>query len=143
MKSAKKKRAVRKAKSGIELREVVASPEAAAADVPVCVEAAAASAESAASEARVVILPSSCTLRDTAELKTALLHADDDTPLTLDAAGVERVDTAALQVFAAFTRARARRGAGVEWRGANDTFMQAAQLLGLTAHLGIQAGPVG
>lgn len=99
--------------------------------------------ESAAGEARVVMLPVSCTLRDTAELKTALLHADEDTPVTLDAAGVERVDTAALQVLAAFTRVRARRGAGVEWRGLNDTFMQAARLLGLTAHLGIQAGPAG
>lgn len=131
MKNAKKKRAVRTSKPAAELPvETVAQPEIATAPGE--------PAEAAA--AAVVALPASCTLRDTIAMKAMLLpQLDATSAVTLDAAGVERIDTAALQVLAAFVRARRQRDAAVEWRGLNRTVANAAGLLGLAAQLGLPA----
>lgn len=135
---------MRKAKARVEQPKLIFAP-AAAADEPVCeqpaVDMTPAVAETSA--CTVLPLPASCTMRDAAALQAALRQVADEAAVTLDAAAVERVDTAAMQVLTAFMRTRVRAGAGTEWRGLNQDFLQAAQLLGLTAQLGIQSGPAG
>ena len=130
MKNAKKKRTVRAPKPAAELPvETAVQPAIAAAPGVPAVETAAAA---------VVTLPASCTLREAVAVKAALLPQLDVTcAVTLDVAGIERIDTAALQVLAAFVRVRRQRGAAVEWRGINRTLAGAAGLLGLTAQLGL------
>lgn len=85
-----------------------------------------------------VLLPSMCTLRDAAELKLLLLASVGSRELVrLDAAAVERVDTAALQLLLAYVRDRQSRGAPIEWIGVSRPLEEAAARLGLTALLGL------
>jgi phospholipid transport system transporter-binding protein len=52
-------------------------------------------------------------------------------PVALEIAGLERIDTAGLQVIAAFLRDRNERGLRIEWHGTSAPLASAAQLLGL------------
>ena len=54
-------------------------------------------------------------------------------PVALDIAGLERIDTAGLQVLAAFLRERNERGLANEWQGTSALLASAAQLLGLAS----------
>ena len=54
----------------------------------------------------------------------------------LDAGQVERVDTAALQLLAAFCRAVREAGVSLRWRNASGPLCEAAALLGLSEILG-------
>lgn len=144
MKSAKKKSTVRKAKAprphAVSSSEVaVVDAQANEAIVAEIGQPEAIAQEDGASAASTIKLPVSCTLREASELKTLLLKSDSATTLILDAASVERVDTAGLQVITAFMRSRSVHGAGCEWRGLNQTVVQAAELLGLSRQLGIPA----
>lgn len=56
--------------------------------------------------------------------------------LVLDASGVQRIDTAALQLIAAFCRAARDAGLPVQWRDASPVLRDAAALLGLEEALG-------
>jgi anti-anti-sigma regulatory factor len=58
-------------------------------------------------------------------------------PLILDASGVERVDTAVLQLLTVFVRAAQRRGMALTWRQASEVFLRSAVLLGLDGELGL------
>jgi ABC-type transporter Mla MlaB component len=69
-----------------------------------------------------------------AQLKQTLSRA---TPVTLDASAVTRIDTAALQLLAAFVRARQAKGRTVVWQGVPACIEAAAQCLGLTAALAV------
>ncbi len=77
-------------------------------------------------------LNADCTLAQAARLKTSLggLLAEPHT-VTLDAGAVQRIDTAALQLLAAFVRDRRLLGHGIQWRGAQQTLAPAARLLGM------------
>lgn len=53
------------------------------------------------------------------------------TPVALDAANVERVDTAALQVLTAFFKDAEAANLTVQWQHASEALTNAARLLGL------------
>jgi ABC-type transporter Mla MlaB component len=57
-------------------------------------------------------------------------------PLALDASHVERIDTAALQLLAAFCCAARDAGVAVRWRGASKALRSAAAFLDLRQTLG-------
>lgn len=59
--------------------------------------------------------------------------------VVLDAAAVERADTAALQALCAFFKAAKSGQVSVEWLRCSATLRNAAQLLGLTACLELPA----
>lgn len=83
-----------------------------------------------------VALPAHCSIRDAGKLHAQLLALlDSDAPVIVDANAVERVDTASVQLLAAFVRERAARSRVVEWRGPSTVIVNALALLGLgSAH---------
>ena len=81
---------------------------------------------------RRYILSASCTVRESIDLRTALLElCDEPEAVVLDLASIERIDTAAMQVICAFIRDRRKAGRVVELSGEPEAFREAAQLLGL------------
>jgi anti-anti-sigma regulatory factor len=72
-------------------------------------------------------------------LRDQFLLALDTPSSTLEAIGVERVDTAALQLLAAFHRDAQARGRTVAWAGASAPLRDAAERLGLTKILALPA----
>ncbi len=73
-------------------------------------------------------------------LKASLERFLEETrPVTLDIAGLQRIDTAGLQVIAAFVRERSAHGLRVEWRGSSAPLAKAARLLGLASLLNLPA----
>ncbi|MGH8219836.1 MAG: STAS domain-containing protein [Steroidobacteraceae bacterium] len=77
-------------------------------------------------------LPSECTLADVHELKsklTALLKTES--PVCVDVSGLRRIDTASLQLLAAFARDRCASRRAIDIRGESTVFSEAVRLLGL------------
>jgi ABC-type transporter Mla MlaB component len=64
---------------------------------------------------------------------------NDSGNVQLDASAVQRVDTASLQVLAAFARDRRADGLPLEWLGVPACLTDAATLLDLTNALGLPA----
>jgi ABC-type transporter Mla MlaB component len=89
---------------------------------------------------RPVSLPAECVIASAPGLRTALLERAGDTGnVQLDASAVQRVDTASLQVLAAFARDRRAGSLPLEWLGVPACLTEAATLLDLTNALGLQA----
>ena len=85
-------------------------------------------------------LAAECLVAGASTLKESLaLLVDQPLPITLDISGLQRIDTAGLQVLTAFVRERAVHGRAIEWRGTAAALTSGAQLLGLTAELGLPA----
>ncbi len=84
----------------------------------------------------LIRLDRECLVREAPKLKTRLLKVLA-TPgaVTLDPAALERVDTAGLQVIAAFVIEREKRGLSVSWRGPSAALATAADILGLSGVL--------
>jgi len=81
-------------------------------------------------------LPAECTTADAGALKARLLKLiAHPSTVTLDRGSVQRVDTATLQMLAAFVRDRRAEGLAVEWSGDGAAFKNAASLLGLSSLL--------
>jgi anti-anti-sigma regulatory factor len=79
-----------------------------------------------------VALPRECTLGAADALKLRLLEQLRNVKrVTLDAAAVQRIDTAALQLLAAFVRDRLTGALPVGVSAPSAPFAQAARLLGL------------
>ena len=57
--------------------------------------------------------------------------------MVLDAAAVTRIDTAALQLLAAFVRDRRLTGGLIKWHGVSEELTNAARLLGMDAMLAL------
>ena len=77
-------------------------------------------------------LSAACTVAEAEALKSQLaLRLDESGPVTVDVSAVQRIDTAALQLLAAFVRDRRTAGRGVQWRGRAAALDAAASLLGL------------
>jgi ABC-type transporter Mla MlaB component len=92
--------------------------------------------------AQVLSLPCSCTVKDAADLKITLCgHLEAADCVVLDAANIERIDTAALQLLCAFVRDRQARGRKVQWQGSSVALLEAADLLALRCLLGMDAAP--
>ena len=81
---------------------------------------------------RLLSLPAQCTLSDADGLKFTLARLLRNVkPVTLDARAVQRIDTASMQLLAAFALERAARELAVAVGAASAEFLQAARLLGL------------
>ncbi|MGH8170444.1 MAG: STAS domain-containing protein [Steroidobacteraceae bacterium] len=79
-----------------------------------------------------VTLPADCTVAGADSLKAELARRlDESGPVTVDASALQRIDTAALQLLAAFVRDRRTAGRAVDWRGGAAALESAAALLGL------------
>lgn len=90
----------------------------------------------AAAKTDLLALDADCTLAEADSLKAALLGLiDEAATVTLDASAIQRIDTAALQLLAAFVRDRRLAGRAVQWRGAQQTLEPAARLLGMSGML--------
>src|SRR5690348_3802754 len=71
----------------------------------------------------VFALSADCTVAESAALKSGLLEIlREPASVTLDIASVQRIDTAGIQLIAAFVRERESLGLQVEWRGAAPAF---------------------
>ena len=80
----------------------------------------------------VFALAAECTIADIAPLQASLTRLlDHPSAVTLDVDAVQRIDTASMQLVAAFVRERESHGRRVEWRGNAPVFGSAARLLGL------------
>lgn len=93
----------------------------------------------AKSAARVIALPADFRLASVAEVKAELIDAFDAPSAQLDGAGVERVDTAALQLLVAFRREATARGQAPQWLGVSEVMRDAAGVLGLAQALELPA----
>jgi phospholipid transport system transporter-binding protein len=81
-----------------------------------------------------------CTVADSSSLKSGLAKlVDESDVVTLDISAVQRIDTAGLQVIAAFVRERESHGRQVQWQGSAPALSTAARLLGLSALLKLPA----
>jgi len=89
--------------------------------------------------ARVIALPADFRLGSVADVKAELIEAFDAPAAQLDGAGVERVDTAALQLLVAFRREAAARGQSPAWLGVSEVMRDAAGVLGLAQALELPA----
>lgn len=88
---------------------------------------------------RVIALPADFRLGSVADVKAELIEAFDAPGTQLDGAGVERVDTAALQLLVAFRREATARGQPPAWLGVSDVMREAAGVLGLAQVLELPA----
>ncbi len=85
-------------------------------------------------------MPSECTLAQAETLKlrlTALLRTAGT--VRVDVSDVQRIDTASMQLLAAFARDRRTHGLDVATAGASRVFDEAVRLLGLAALLAAPA----
>jgi ABC-type transporter Mla MlaB component len=89
--------------------------------------------------AEPVALPAECLIASAAELRTTLLsRLSDAANVRIDASAVQRIDTASLQVLAAFARDRRADGLAIEWLEVPACLTDAAALLDLTTALGFE-----
>ena len=90
----------------------------------------------------VFALWADCTVAESAALKSALLeNLSLPTPVTLDIGCVQRIDTAGIQLIAAFVREREGLGLQVQWRGSAPAFTSATRLLGVASVLKLPEQP--
>jgi len=89
--------------------------------------------------APVVTLGADCTIEHAPGLHAQLLKMlGERACVTLDVSAVKRCDTAGLQVLVAFVRERREAGQPVEVKGATESFIGPATLLGLGAAFGFE-----
>ncbi|HWL64192.1 MAG TPA: STAS domain-containing protein [Steroidobacteraceae bacterium] len=88
-----------------------------------------------------VKLQADCTLRQATSLKSSLLGLKPGAQgATLDGSAVQRIDTAGLQLLAAFAQGEAKAGRPLAWAGASPVLQDAGRRLGLAAVLSLPAG---
>jgi ABC-type transporter Mla MlaB component len=86
-----------------------------------------------------VTLGCSCTIRDAQALKTQLMdRLVGSEPCHIDGSGVERVDTAGVQLLVAFARECRGRNRPVVWTGRSAALDEAVDVLGVASLLEIQ-----
>jgi len=82
----------------------------------------------------------SATLRTVTVLQTELAERlDDSGTVQIDGSAVERIDTATLQLLAAFVRDLRADARGVDWIGCSAVLRRAAHSLGLAVALDLAA----
>ena len=86
-----------------------------------------------------VQLPEDCRMAALPTLRDALMAALEHPSCTLDASATTRVDTAAVQLLAAFRRAAHASGRQVSWQGVGEPLRDAVALLGLEQTLELPA----
>lgn len=81
-------------------------------------------------------LAAECTVAEAEALKSGLAQRlREPGPVTLDVSALQRIDTAGLQLLAAFVRDRRNAGLATSWRGRAAALDAAAARLGLSAML--------
>lgn len=79
-----------------------------------------------------LILAAECTVAEADALKSELARRlDEPETVTVDVTALQRIDTAGLQLLAAFVRDRRTAGRTIAWRGRAAALEAAAGLLGL------------
>lgn len=97
-------------------------------------------AGAARASAPTLVLSAECTVAEADSLKSALLRLlEEARPVTLEVGALQRIDTAALQLLAAFVRDRRTTGRRIAWRGCAPALDSAAALLGLSGMLELPA----
>ena len=77
-------------------------------------------------------LAADCTVAEADSLKSELARRlNESAPVTVDVSALRRIDTAGLQLLAAFVRDRRTAGRAVAWHGRAAALESAAGLLGL------------
>ena len=85
-----------------------------------------------AREDAALTLAAQCTLAEAESLKSELARRlEHSGTVIVDTSALERIDTAGLQLLAAFVRDRRMAGRAVQWRGPAGALESAAALLGL------------
>lgn len=80
----------------------------------------------------IVVLPSSLRISEAEALRDQLLsHLEDVDTLDLDGSAIQEVDTAGLQLLAAFFSDRRKLGRVARWLNPSKSLVQTADLLGL------------
>ena len=106
-------------------------------------KAAAPAPESDREEDGALVLAADCTVVQADTLKSELVRrVAESGPVAVDVSALQRIDTAGLQLLAAFARDRRTAGRAIEWRGRSPALDAAAALLGLHDMLEL-AGEVG
>jgi len=124
-------------------RRARTAQEAPASDMPVDATQAAAAPDSDIEVSQPIehktgpfALGAEVTIADAGQLKSGLEKLLNDTEVViLDISAVQRIDTAGLQVIAAFIRERESQGRQCQWQGAAPAVTAAIKLLGLDAVL--------
>jgi ABC-type transporter Mla MlaB component len=89
-----------------------------------------------------LLLAADCTVAQAETFKSALTaRVRESEPVTIDVSALQRIDTAGLQLLAAFVRDRRTAGHAVAWRGHAAPLDTAAALLGLRDMLELPGGP--
>lgn len=93
---------------------------------------AAARGKSTATAPSALTLAAECTVAEADVLQAQLAgRLQEPEAVTVDVSALQRIDTAGLQLLAAFVRDRRTAGRAVEWRGRAAALDSAASLLGL------------
>ncbi len=92
---------------------------------------------------RALLLTEDCVVTGVDALQAQLANLLGRRLVTLDVSRLKRIDTAGMQLLAAFVRERAMHDRSVQWRGESAALSMAAQLLGLSAVLGSSKQPPG
>lgn len=91
-----------------------------------------------------LILQGELRLNAAADLQKQLdgaVRSAGDAPLDIQAEGIDAIDTAGLQLLAAFAHACRRRDIQWRWQGVSDALRQGSRLLGLDDILAMPATP--
>jgi anti-anti-sigma regulatory factor len=59
-----------------------------------------------------------------------------NSPLLMDVSGIERIDTAAIQLLVMFHRTALDRGVEIQWKSSSEAVLLAVALLGLQSQTG-------
>ena len=57
-------------------------------------------------------------------------------PLLMDVSGIERIDTAAIQLLVVFHRSALDRGVEIQWKSPSEAVQLAVELLGMQSQMG-------
>ena len=88
----------------------------------------------------VLALPAECLIANAAVLREQLIAVLEEAgAVTLNVSAVERIDTACLQLLAAFATERRAASRPVVWCGVTASLAERARLLDLDASLGLPA----
>lgn len=79
-----------------------------------------------------VHLPEHLTIQVATDLREQLLALADRQEVWFDGSGVERVDTAGLQVLAAFRKTLSEHGGAIQWAHQSRALSQALELSGIS-----------
>jgi ABC-type transporter Mla MlaB component len=81
-----------------------------------------------------------CTVRNIPDLHQELVRRlNDSGPVSVDRTGIQRPNTALLQLLVAFVRDLRAQSRSVQWQGESASFDRAARVLGLSASLDLPA----